>query len=73
MNMHVVESSNVAAVGYDSDAKELHVVFKKDGARWVYGGVTPELNRAFMAAASIGSFLRKSIIPAATAARKVVE
>ena len=72
MNMHVVESSNVAAVGYDSDAKQLHVVFKKDGARWVYSGITPELSAAFMSAASIGSFLRKSIIPAATSAAKQV-
>jgi hypothetical protein len=55
-----VTSSNLKAVGYDADAKELHVQFK-NGGHYSYAGVPPEKHRALMAAASKGAHLHAHI------------
>jgi len=54
-----VKSSNLAAVGYDAAAKELHVQFKgKDGTvskTYIHANVTPDQHAEFMKAESAGS------------------
>lgn len=62
MEMIGMESSNVEAVGYDEDKKELHVRFK-GGATYVYREVPIETYQKFMAAPSKGSFLATVIKP----------
>lgn len=57
-----VDSSQVAAVGYDADKKTLAVQFKH-GARalYCYPNVEPETHAAFMAAESKGVFFSEHI------------
>jgi hypothetical protein len=65
-----VKSSNVAAVGHDAQANELHVQFKS-GNSYVYNGVTADQHKALMSADSVGSHLHKIIKPAAKSVRNV--
>ena len=60
VEMKPVESSNVAAIGHDSDADELHVQFRS-GATHVYGGVDAEKHQELLDAPSIGSHLSRVI------------
>jgi hypothetical protein len=53
MMMQPVESSNVAAVGYDPQTKEMAVRFKS-GSTYVYSGVSPEEHEALLSADSVG-------------------
>ncbi len=55
-----VTSSNIAAVGYDKDAKELHVQFKS-GATHIYSNVSPEQHDAMVKAESVGSHFHHQI------------
>lgn len=70
MNLVPVKSSNIAAIGHDARANELHVQFKS-GARYVYGGVDAVRHAELLAARSIGSHLHAVIKPRATGVRKV--
>ncbi len=56
MEMVPVESSNIAAIGYD--AGTLRVRFK-DGAEYEYEGVTEAAHAALMAAPSKGRWLKE--------------
>ena len=56
-----VESSNVAAIGYDADSRELRVQFK-GGAIYRYVGVPPEVHTALMGAPSKGSAVRSLLV-----------
>lgn len=58
--LHPVTSSNIAAVGYDPEAKELHVKFKT-GATHVYSNVSPEQHQALVGAESVGSHFHHQI------------
>jgi hypothetical protein len=58
--MHYVDSSNVEAVGYESEAQELHVQFLS-GAYYIYHGVPREIYDDLLAAPSIGSFLNRVV------------
>ena len=55
-----VNSSNLAAVGYDKDTQTLHVQFSSGGA-YRYTGVPASTHQALMAAPSKGGFLAKHI------------
>ena len=57
-----VYSSNVESVGYDSEAKELVVTWKK-GKRSIYAGVPEELAEQLSNAPSVGSMLNEEIKP----------
>ncbi len=50
-----VESSNIAAIGYDKEAKRLEIIFKNHGI-YAYSGVPEETYKAFLAAESLGSY-----------------
>ena len=51
VDMNYVDSSNIEAIGYDTDAQELHVRFLS-GATYIYHGVPQETYDNLMAAPS---------------------
>lgn len=57
-NLHT--SSTLKSSGYDEKMDDLHVTFK-DGGRYVYHDVTPEVYEAFKMAGSKGGFLHKNV------------
>ncbi len=55
MEMKAVESSNIAAIGYDPDNMRLGVRFKGTaGVRYEYENVTEDEYRALVNSASVG-------------------
>ena len=60
--MLAVESSSVEAVGYDGDARELHVRFV-GGGLYVYAGVEREVFDALMFAPSKGAYVNLQLKP----------
>ena len=60
--LHPVESTAVAAVGYDAAERELYVRFKgtSDGT-YVYADVSPEEYADLLAADSIGGYVNTQI------------
>ncbi len=48
VEMKNVASSNIHSIGYNPEAKELHVRFKGSGETYVYSGVTPEKHQAVL-------------------------
>ncbi len=58
--MHYVDSSNVEAIGYDSEARELHVYFVKSG-NYVYLDVEEWVFNEFLQAGSKGQYLNQNI------------
>lgn len=55
-------SSNLTALSYDADNKELEVTFK-NGAVYVYDGVAEDRFEAFRSADSLGKYLNANIRP----------
>lgn len=55
-----VESSNIAAIGYDAASKTLQVDFKT-GKRYQYQNVPPELLTEFQQADSVGQYFAANI------------
>ena len=60
MEMRLVKSSNVKAVGYDAEEKTLQVEFKSGGV-YQYAGVQPEMYADLMKAESIGRFVSQVV------------
>jgi hypothetical protein len=60
MDMENVDSSNVAAVGYDEDSSTLQVEFN-NGGTYQYFDVPEHLFEELREAQSIGSFLAENI------------
>ena len=60
--MHAVDSSWVAAIGYDTEDEETHVELI-EGGRYAYVGVPPEIWRDFVAAESKGTFVNQVLKP----------
>jgi hypothetical protein len=60
--MQAVESSWVAAIGYDENAREAHIALI-DGPGYAYESVPPEVWRRFEAAASKGTFVNEMLKP----------
>jgi len=61
MQLVPVDSSMIHAVGYDTGAHELEVVFTS-GKIWRYTNVPQDLYHQLLAAESKGSFMRACII-----------
>ena len=55
-----MDSTTLSAVAYDNRGGELQLDFR-DGARYVYSGVAPELFRELLRAPSKGSFFNRYI------------
>lgn len=62
VEMIAVESSNVAAVGYDEATKKLKVEFK-NGSSYTYSDVPKEKAQAIVGAESVGKYLNANIKP----------
>ena len=60
MEMTKVESSNIKAIGYDSETKRLRVQFASGGI-YEYADVAGEVADEFMNAESAGKFFHKKI------------
>jgi hypothetical protein len=60
--MQMVSSSNVEAVGYDSDARELYIRFT-DGDTYAYSNVEPQIYEGILQAPSVGSYFNREIKP----------
>ena len=58
--MHYVDSSNVAAIGYDRASRELHVAFVRGGTYVCYD-VDERVFHEFMNAESKGRYFRTNI------------
>ena len=58
--MTYVDSSNIEAIGYDDNTRELHVQFLS-GGYYVYHDVERQRFDALMSAPSKGSFLNREI------------
>lgn len=56
-----VKSSMVSAVGYNSNTKDLEVVFNT-GKIWIYEDVSKDVYEELLNSDSIGSFMRNEII-----------
>ncbi len=69
MKLTPVKSSNLSAVGYDGNKKELHVQFKS-GQTYVYEGVPERVHAGLMAAASPGSHFKSAVKDAGFKFRK---
>jgi|HubBroStandDraft_1064217.scaffolds.fasta_scaffold987574_2 hypothetical protein len=61
--MHPVDSSWVAAIGYDEDRAEAYVEVIEGGTRYAYTGVPLAVWRDFAAAASKGTFVNEVLKP----------
>ena len=59
--MIFVDSSNVEAIGYDAETRELHVRFVKSGETYVYYGVEEWVFEDFKRSDSKGTFLNTVI------------
>lgn len=59
--MHFVDSSNVEAIGYDPDSRELHVRFLKSGDIYVYYDVEEWVFQEFLQADTKGGYLNANI------------
>lgn len=66
MNMQPVNSSMIAAIGYDADTKTLAVEFVKGGT-YEYEDVPEEEWEAFSTAESVGKYFLANIKPNYTA------
>jgi hypothetical protein len=66
VDMQVVQSSNIEAIGYDYEHQELHVRFLKSGTTYVYPGVPSEVHEGLMNAPSHGSYFGQFIKPVYT-------
>lgn len=61
MEMQKIEkSSNINAVGYDHDARELHVEFK-NGSRYAYKGVAPDHVERLVTSDSPGAYFSANV------------
>lgn len=60
--MTPVDSTNVAAVGYDPEAQEIYVEFLS-GATYKYSGVDEQTFEELRDAPSVGSYLNRVIKP----------
>lgn len=60
VDMNYVDSSNIEAIGYNSDAQELYIQFLS-GATYVYYGVPEHVYEEIMDAPSKGSYLNRVI------------
>lgn len=58
--MTPVQSSNLAAVGYDAATQELTIEFQS-GQTYIYEGVDPGTYQALIYAPSLGSFFYRNI------------
>lgn len=57
--LHHVSSSNIAAVGYDSESQHVHVQFL-NGSTYIYKGVPEHEYENLRTAPSVGAYLNRN-------------
>jgi hypothetical protein len=60
MEMHNVDSSNVAAVGYEEDSQTLQVAFN-NGSTYQYFDVPQAIFDGLLGASSVGQYLNQNV------------
>lgn len=60
MHRHPVESSNIAAIGYDADSRTLEVEFKS-GSTHQFHDVDPRTHAQLVGAKSVGSHFHQHV------------
>ncbi len=60
MEMTPVESSNIAAVGYNEEDKELHIEFNS-GKTYAYQDVPEDIAKGLVEAESVGKYFHANI------------
>lgn len=60
MEMHNVDSSNVAAVGYEEDSQTLQVEFN-NGGTYQYFDVPQAIFEGLLGASSVGQYLNQNV------------
>lgn len=60
--MTFIDSTNIEAIGWDMEARELYVQFRS-GRTYIYSDVSAETYQEFMQADSKGSYLNREIKP----------
>ena len=63
MRRQKVDSTSIAAIGYDPGRYELEIEFRQSGDVYRYYEVPPEEHQAFMAAESKGQYLNQVFKP----------
>jgi hypothetical protein len=63
VEMHLVESSCVRAIGYDEAGRRLWVEFHSSPDPYIYLAVPPEVYREFVSAESQGEYVNLKIKP----------
>lgn len=58
-----VDSSSIAAIGYDTGSQELYVEFLEGGRTYIYSGVPDVTHQEFMDADSKGGYFNREIKP----------
>ncbi|WP_217805688.1 KTSC domain-containing protein [Roseovarius sp. A-2] len=58
--MHLVDSSNVSAIGYDEDSQTLQVEFNS-GATYQYFDVPQQIFEGMLDAGSVGQYLNQYV------------
>ena len=69
-DIKTAESSNIAKVEYDDDAKKLHVTFK-NGGTYEYDDVPKDVAEGFEAAESAGKYFHANIVKGGYVYRKI--
>jgi len=69
MDMIYVDSSTVDQIGYDDEAREVHVIFKNSG-HYIYSDVSEEVWAQFRDAPSQGKFVNEEFKAKGYAFRK---
>ncbi|MGH6870026.1 MAG: KTSC domain-containing protein [Rhizomicrobium sp.] len=62
MDMIYVDSSTVDQIGYDDEASEIHVIFKR-GRHYIYSGASQDIFDDFHNSPSKGKFLNEILKP----------
>ena len=57
VDMEYVDSESVDQIGYDDDQSEVHVIFKKGGAHYIYSDVPANTFEDFRNSPSKGKFV----------------
>ena len=60
MEMHIVDSTNVAAIGFDEDSQTLQVEFSS-GATYQYFDVPQAMFDGLIGAGSVGQYLNQHV------------
>jgi hypothetical protein len=71
MDMIYVDSTSVDQIGYDEDAREAHVIFKRGDRHYIYSDVSTDVWDRFRDSTSKGTFVNEELKAKGYACREV--